>query len=84
MLLSLQSNIRPFTSLDQIIFILCSGIFVITFGLTILLIINHRKGLGQHKVHFHKSVYVELIWGVVPFLIILCLAYPMIWTLFAK
>jgi cytochrome c oxidase subunit 2 len=76
-LVSLLSNI---TFVHQSIFLLCSAIFLITFSITIYSIIEHRRGLGQKKKHFHKSIYIEIMWAVIPFLIIILLVCPIFVT----
>ena len=78
----LETTVRNITSVHQSIFLLCSAIFIITFGITIYLIIKHRRGLGLNKKHFHKSVYIEVIWAVIPFLIIFLLVCPIFVTVF--
>ena len=76
----LETTVRNITSVHQSIFLLCSAIFIITFGITIYLIIKHRMGLGQSKQHFHKSIYIEIMWAVIPFLIIFFLVCPIFVT----
>jgi hypothetical protein len=78
----LETAVRNITVVHQSIFLLCSAIFLITFGITIYLIIKHRRGLGLNKKHFHKSVYIEVIWAVIPFLIIFLLVCPIFVTVF--
>jgi len=74
-------NLAP---VHQPIFLLCAVIFLITFGITIYLIVEHRRGLGTKKEHFHKSVYIEIMWAVIPFLIIFFLICPIFITVFDR
>jgi heme/copper-type cytochrome/quinol oxidase subunit 2 len=77
----LETTVRNITSVHQSIFLLCSAIFVITFSITIYLIIKHRRGLGLNKKHFHKSIYIEIMWALIPFLIIFFLVCPIFVTI---
>jgi hypothetical protein len=79
----MQPTVHQIISLRQSIFWLCSIIFLITLVITIFLIIEHRRGSEPKKAHFHKSVYIEIMWAVIPFLIIFSLAYPTVFKLLA-
>lgn len=54
----------------------CLGIFVIVFGAMFYSIFKHRKAAGAKAAHFHENTTVEVIWTVIPFLILLGMAYP--------
>ncbi len=54
----------------------CVGIFVVVFGAMFYSIFNHRKAAGAKAAHFHENTTVEVIWTIVPFIILIAMAYP--------
>ena len=54
----------------------CIVIFVVVFGAMFYSIFKHRKSLGHKAAHFHENTTVEVIWTVIPFLILIGMAYP--------
>jgi cytochrome c oxidase subunit II len=67
---------REIYDLHTLIMWIIVGIFVVVFGAMIYSIIKHRRAAG-HKVHqFHENVMVEIAWTIVPFLILIGMAYP--------
>ncbi|MDB5871753.1 MAG: ctaC [Ramlibacter sp.] len=56
--------------------ITCSVIFVLVFGVMFYSIWKHRKSVGHKAANFHESVTVEVIWTIVPFLIVIGMALP--------
>jgi cytochrome c oxidase subunit 2 len=38
--------------------------------------VQHRKPLGHQAAHFHENTAVEMIWTVIPFLILIGMAWP--------
>jgi len=55
---------------------ICVGIFVIVFGAMFYSIFTHRKAAGAKAAHFHENTTIEVIWTVIPFLILIGMAYP--------
>ncbi len=53
--------------------IACTVIFVAVFGVMFYSIFKHRKSLGHKPANFHESVTVEIIWTIVPFLIVIAM-----------
>jgi len=51
-------------------------IFVAVFGVMFYSIYKHRKSLGHQSASFHESTTVEIIWTVVPLLIVIGMALP--------
>jgi cytochrome c oxidase subunit 2 len=51
--------------------ILCAVIFVAVFAVMFYSIWKHRKSVGHKPATFHESVTVEIIWTVVPFIIVI-------------
>ena len=37
---------------------------------------KHRKSVGHKAANFHESVVVEVIWTIVPFIIVIGMALP--------
>lgn len=56
--------------------ILCVVIFVAVFAVMFYSIWKHRKSVGHKAANFHESVIVEVIWTVVPFIIMILTALP--------
>jgi cytochrome c oxidase subunit 2 len=56
--------------------ILCAVIFVGVFGVMFYSIFAHRKSKGHHAAHFHESTTVEILWTIVPFIIVVLMALP--------
>ncbi len=56
--------------------ILCAVIFVGVFSVMFYSIWKHRKSVGHKAANFHESVTVEIVWTVVPFIIVILMALP--------
>jgi cytochrome c oxidase subunit 2 len=56
--------------------VLCTVIFVAVFAVMFYSIWKHRKSLGHKPATFHESMTVEVIWTVVPFIIVILMALP--------
>ncbi|TAN52052.1 MAG: cytochrome c oxidase subunit II [Methylococcaceae bacterium] len=54
----------------------CVFIGVVVFGVMFYSILHHRKSQGAVAAHFHENATVEIIWTVIPFLILLSIAIP--------
>ncbi len=67
---------RQIYSLHSLIFWICVVIFVAVFGMMFYAIVNHRKSVGHKAAQFHESTTVEIIWTIVPFVILMGMAYP--------
>lgn len=62
--------------LHMAVFWICVGIGVVVFGVLIYSLIYHRKSRGAQAAQFHEHTTVEIIWAIVPFLILLVMAIP--------
>ncbi len=62
--------------LHNFVMIVCTLIFIGVFGVMFYSIIKHRKSRGHKAANFHESTTVEIVWTVVPFLIVIMLALP--------
>lgn len=67
--------------LHNLIMIICAVIFVIVFAFMFYSIIVHRKSRGYKAATFHDNVKLEVLWTVVPFLILVGMAIPSTATL---
>ncbi|MBI1395461.1 MAG: cytochrome c oxidase subunit II [Betaproteobacteria bacterium] len=67
---------RQIYSLHTLILWICVVIFVLVFGAMFYAIINHRKSVGHKAAQFHENTQVEIIWTLVPFLILMGMAWP--------
>jgi cytochrome c oxidase subunit 2 len=56
--------------------ILCTVIFLAVFAVMFYSIWKHRKSVGHKAANFHESVVVEVIWTIVPFVIVILMALP--------
>jgi len=56
--------------------ILCTVIFLAVFSVMFYSIWKHRKSVGHKPANFHESVTVEVIWTIVPFIIVILMALP--------
>lgn len=54
----------------------CVAIFVIVFGAMFYSVFKHRKSAGAKAAHFHENTTVEVVWTVIPLLILVGMAYP--------
>ena len=70
-------------SLHTYILVVCAVIFVVVFGAMFYSILKHRKSVGHKAAHFHENTTVEIVWTVVPFLILLGMAAPATKTILA-
>jgi len=62
--------------LHWLMLILCTVIFIVVFSVMFYSIWKHRKSVGHKAANFHESVTVEIIWTVVPFIIVILMALP--------
>lgn len=74
---------REVYSLHMIIFWVCVVIGVLVFGVMILSMLMHRKSLGVKPADFHHSTKLEIIWTIIPVVILVVMAIPSTATLTA-
>jgi cytochrome c oxidase subunit II len=55
---------------------ICGVIFVGVFGVMFYSIFAHRKSKGFKPASFHESTTVEIVWTIIPFLIVIGMALP--------
>ena len=63
-------------SLHVFMMVLCTVIFVAVFAVMFYSIWKHRKSVGHKPATFHESMTVEVIWTIVPFIIVILMALP--------
>jgi cytochrome c oxidase subunit 2 len=56
--------------------IICTVIFVAVFAVMFYSIWKHRKSVGHKAASFHESVTVEIVWTIIPFIIVILMALP--------
>ena len=69
--------------LHMTIFWVCCAIGVVVFGAMIYSIVKHRKSKGAVAAQFHESTTMEILWTVVPIVILVSMAVPATRTLLA-
>lgn len=69
--------------LHMLIFYICCAIAVIVFGAMFYSMYHHRKSKGAVAANFHESTKVEVIWTVIPIIILVLMAIPATRTLVA-
>ncbi|WP_305455878.1 cytochrome c oxidase subunit II [Photobacterium leiognathi] len=69
--------------LHMTILYICIVIGVVVFGAMFWAIFHHRKSKGAKPASFHESTKVEIIWTVIPFIILIAMAVPATKTLIA-
>jgi cytochrome c oxidase subunit 2 len=62
--------------LHMIIFWICVGIGVAVFSVMIYSLIYHRKSRGAKAAQFHEHTLVEIVWAVIPFVLLIAMAIP--------
>ena len=67
---------RDTYDLHMTIFWWMIAIGVVVFGVLLWSIINHRKSKGAKPASFHESTKVEIVWTLIPFLILIAMAVP--------
>lgn len=74
---------RDIYDLHMLITWICVAIGVVVFGAMFYSIFKHRKAAGAKAAHFHENLTVEVVWTVVPLLILVGMAIPATRTLLA-
>lgn len=67
--------------LHMLILWICVWIGVVVFGAMFYSMIMHRKARGAEAAQFHHSTRAEILWTVVPFIILVGMAIPATKTL---
>lgn len=67
--------------LHMMMMYICCVIFVGVFGVMFYAIVKHRKAPGRVAATFHENTTVEILWTVIPSIILLVMAWPVTKTL---
>ncbi|MDH3689784.1 MAG: cytochrome c oxidase subunit II [Gammaproteobacteria bacterium] len=83
--LNLQSPVTPIAmeilELHNLIMLVCLVIFVVVFGVMFYSVYAHRKSKGYQAAQFHDSTAMEIVWTIIPFVILIGMAIPSTATL---
>ncbi len=81
---ALEWNLQPAATkiaddihnLHEYVMVLIVIIFVGVFGVMFYSVFAHRKSQGHKAANFHENTTVEIIWTVIPLLILIVIAWP--------
>ncbi|MGE5241461.1 MAG: cytochrome c oxidase subunit II [Bacteroidota bacterium] len=83
--LNFQKPVTPIAQkileLHNMIIVICLIIFLIVFAFMFYSILAHRKSRGHKPAQFHENAKLEVIWTIIPFLILVSMAIPSTATL---
>ena len=79
-----QMNLQPpvtriageIYALHTLMMIIIVIVFLLVFSVMFYSIFKHRKSVGAKAAQFHESTTVEIIWTVIPFVILVGMAWP--------
>src|SRR5688572_13500723 len=54
----------------------CVAIFFVVFGAMFWSVFKHRRSQGAKAAQFHENTTVEIIWTVVPLVVLVAMAWP--------
>lgn len=78
--LNMYKGVTPLSKeiydLHMIAMLVCTLIGVVVFGVMIYSLIHHRKSRGYVPASFHDNARLEIVWSIIPFLILVALAVP--------
>lgn len=63
-------------NLHMTVFWVCVAIGIVVFSLLLYAIIMHRKSRGVKPARFHEHQTIEIIWAIVPLVILIIMAIP--------
>lgn len=72
---------RAVFDLHMITFWICVVIGLVVFGAMFWSMLVHRRSTGQQPAHFHESTTVEILWTLIPLVILVVIAIPATKTL---
>ena len=90
--LALEWNLRPAGSklaedihdLHEYVMLLCTVIFIGVFSFMFYSVYAHRKSQGHKAAQFHENTTIEILWTVIPALILIGIAWPTTRTVVAQ
>lgn len=72
---------RRVYELHMIIFAVCVVIGIVVFGAMIVSMLMHRKSVGAKPADFHDNTRLEILWTIIPIIILVSMAVPATTTL---
>ena len=69
--------------LHMLILYVCIAIFVVVFSIMFYSIYKHRQSVGHKAVQFHEHHMLEVVWTIIPAVILVAMAIPATKTIFA-
>jgi cytochrome c oxidase subunit 2 len=70
-------------SMHTLMMVICLFIFLVVFGVMFWAVFAHRKSKGAVASHFHENTAVEIVWTIIPVLILAGMAWPATRTIIA-
>jgi len=67
---------RDMYDLHMVAIYVCAAIGVIVFGVMFYSLFYHRKSRGYQAAVFHEHPFLEVIWSIIPLMILIALAVP--------
>ena len=67
---------RQVYELHMTIFAVCVVIGILVFGTMIVSMLMHRKSLGAVPATFHDNTKIEILWTIIPIIILVVMAVP--------
>ncbi len=74
---------RQIYDLHMLIVYVCLGILVVVFGVMFYSLYKHRKSVGHQAAQFHEHHVLEIIWTIIPAVILIAMAIPATKTILA-
>jgi len=75
---------RDIDEMHQWVMWLIIVIFVVVFGFMFYACYAHRKSKGHQAEQFHENITVEILWTVIPAVILVAIAWPVTKTVIAQ
>ncbi len=67
---------RDIYGLHNLMLVICCLIFIAVFSVMFYSVWKHRRSKGAVAANWHESTTVEVIWTVIPFVIVIIMALP--------
>jgi cytochrome c oxidase subunit II len=67
---------REVHDLHMLVIWICFGIGLVVFGVMFYSFYHHRKSKGAVAASFHENGMVEILWTLIPFIILISMAIP--------
>ena len=74
---------RQIYNLHMLIVYVCFAIFVVVFSIMFYSLYKHRKSVGHEAAQFHEHHVLEIIWTIIPAVILIAMAIPATRTILA-